>query len=78
MYSNNDSMKRDYFISDLKSHFPQMQYWQRRMFIIGSHILKDEGSHWRENNKGNFTEIEKIIKDWAAANFQKNNWIMPI
>lgn len=70
--------KKHYFISDLRTQFSSMKYWQRRMFIIGSFILTDEGEHWRRNNNKNFSNIEQIIKQWADNNFKKQNWLMPI
>ena len=55
-----------YWLSDLKGTFSTMNKWQRRMFIIASYTLGDEGSHWRDHNKRNFNFIEKIYQDWAA------------
>ncbi|MFA7359401.1 MAG: reverse transcriptase domain-containing protein [Candidatus Kapaibacterium sp.] len=70
--------KSAYFISDLKTKFSNMQYWQRRMFIIGSYILKEEGRHWRNNTINNFNDLEKIINNWSKENFQIRNWMMPL
>jgi hypothetical protein len=55
-----------FWLSDLKRAFPTMNALQRRIFIISTYALGDEGEHWRNHNKRNFTFIETIYKDWGA------------
>ena len=62
-----------YWLSDLKSKFSTMNTLQRRLFIIASYQLGDEGHHWRQHHKKAFTFIECLYKEWAAMRKQKNN-----
>lgn len=55
-----------YWLSSLKQSFSVMNAWQRRIFIICSYLLGDEGAHWREHNKAKFNFIEIVYRDWAA------------
>ena len=56
-----------YWLSDQKKAFPTMAARQRRIFIIASYFLGDEGHHWRQHNRKNFSDLELIYRDWAAA-----------
>ncbi|WP_454209241.1 RNA-directed DNA polymerase [Proteus sp. Marseille-Q3619] len=55
-----------YWISELKRNFSTMSSWQRRLFIIASYLLGDEGKHWQEHNKSKFNFIDKLYKSWGA------------
>lgn len=70
--------KLQYWLSDLKNNFQTMSTWERRLFILGSYVMKDEGKHWREHNKDNFTEFELIVRAWGAEKSQINNWELPL
>lgn len=35
---------------------------QRRLLIVSSYILGDEGRHWREHNKKTFNFVEVIYR----------------
>jgi len=54
------------WLSDIKKNFSGMHPLQRRVLIVSSFFLGDEGRHWRDHNKASFNFIEKIYKDWAA------------
>lgn len=60
-----------YWLSELKRSFPTMTPWQRRLFIVSSYLLGDEGRHWRKHNNGKFNFIDNIYKEWGAL--RKNN-----
>lgn len=62
-----------YWISDLRRIFPTMTTWQRRLFIVASYLLGDEGSHWQEHNKAKFTFIDKLYKTWGSKRKMLNN-----
>lgn len=62
-----------YWLSDLKSKFHTMNSLQRRLFIIASYQLDDEGKHWREHNNKTFTFIEQLYLQWASKRKQENN-----
>jgi hypothetical protein len=70
--------KLDYWISDLRSSFPTMTEWERRIFIVASYFMKDEGSHWRFHNKNGFSEFEILIRDWAADRIKIKDWNIPL
>ncbi|EPW8796341.1 RNA-directed DNA polymerase [Morganella morganii] len=54
------------WLSDIKKNFAGMHPLQRRLLIVSSYFLGDEGKHWREHNKNSFNFIEKIYRDWAS------------
>ena len=68
-----------YWLSDLKSKFSTFSRWERRAFIPASYLLKDEGRHWRDHTKDQFSEFEIIIRDWVSSkNPVQNNWKIPL
>lgn len=60
-----------YWLSELRRIFPTMTPWQRRLFIVSSYLLGDEGKHWLSHNKAKFNFIDEIYKDWGSL--RKNN-----
>lgn len=60
-----------YWLSDIKKTFSTMDARQRRVFIIASYFLGDEGKHWRDHNKQNFNSVELLYRDWAADRANK-------
>lgn len=60
-----------YWLSELRRLFPTMTPWQRRLFIVSSYLLGDEGKHWRDHNKSKFSFIDIIYRDWGSI--RKNN-----
>lgn len=54
------------WLSDLKNYYSTQNELQKRIFIICSFLLDDEGKHWRNHNKKGFSEIQKIYWDWAS------------
>jgi hypothetical protein len=66
------------WVRTLKPNFGTMNDWERRMFIISSYTLGDEGSHWRDHNKGRFSIFEKLSKDWASAKKTSSSWRVPL
>lgn len=59
-----------HWLSDLKRSFPTMNSAQRRLFIIISYLLGDEGHHWRNHNTKKFNFVENLYKDWGAKRKQ--------
>lgn len=55
-----------FWLSDLRRTFATMNPWQRRIFLICSYLLGDEGSHWIQHNKARFNFIESLYREWAA------------
>lgn len=62
-----------HWLSNLKNSFSTMNTWQRRIFIISSFTLGDEGSHWRDHHKGSFSKLEKIYLSWGAYRKNRRN-----
>ncbi|EOX3402734.1 RNA-directed DNA polymerase [Vibrio cholerae] len=62
-----------YWLSDLKRNFPTMTPWQRRLFIVSSYLLGDEGKHWLEHNKAKFNFIDKIYREWGGLRKNTRN-----
>lgn len=54
-------------LSDLKNSYGNMTPVERRLMIMGSYILGDEGSHWRPRVKRGADEFEILTFDWMAA-----------
>jgi len=68
-----------YWLSDLKSKFSTLSKWERRAFIASSYYLRDEGSHWREHTKEQFTKFELLTKDWISSkNPFQSGWKLPL
>ncbi|PLM35680.1 RNA-dependent DNA polymerase [Klebsiella quasipneumoniae] len=61
------------WLSDIKKNFSAMHPLQRRLLIVSSYILGDEGRHWREHNKKSFNFIEMIYRDWASQRHTARN-----
>jgi hypothetical protein len=73
------NMRNRYWLSDIKASFSTMTKWERRAFIAASYILKDEGHHWREHTKNQFSKLEKLVRDWVASKEpSQNNWNLPL
>jgi len=73
------NLDNSYWLSDMKSRFSTLSKWERRAFIPASYLLRDEGSHWREHTKGQFTEFEVIVRDWVASkNPSQSGWRIPL
>lgn len=54
------------WLSDIKNTYSTQDELQKRIFIICSYLLGDEGNHWRTHNQNGFTPIQQIYKDWAG------------
>lgn len=62
-----------YWLSELRRTFPTMTPWQRRLFIVSSYLLGDEGKHWLTHNKAKFNFIDEIYRDWGAQRKTSRN-----
>ncbi len=67
-----------FWLSDIKRNFQTMSKWERRVFIIGSYFMKDEGKHWRNHNKKEFSAFEIIVRDWTENKIKDENWRIPL
>lgn len=62
-----------YWLSELRRTFPTMTSWQRRLFIVTSYLLGDEGKHWRGHNKGKFNFIDTLYSEWGTLRKTSRN-----
>jgi hypothetical protein len=65
-----------YWLVDIKSQFTTMTIWERRAFIYASFFLGDEGKHWRNHNKNQFSREESLIRDWSSDRFGSKKIIL--
>jgi len=66
------------WIRTLKPDFRTLNAWERRLFIISSYILGEEGKHWRKHNNGGFSRFEKLCRDWASNKKDNSGWRVPL
>ena len=62
-----------YWLSELRRTFPTMTPWQRRLFIVSSYLLGDEGKHWLTHNKAKFNFIDELYRDWGGQRKSSRN-----
>lgn len=68
-----------YWLSDLRNRFRELSDAEKRIFIIASYILKDEGAHWRRHVRDELSPFEMLIRDWASGRIQQNrDWRVPV
>jgi hypothetical protein len=67
-----------YWIADLKSKYLTLTSWERRAFIASSYFLRDEGRHWRDHTKDQFTKLEIEVRDWVATKNVTTGWKLPL
>lgn len=85
----NDSVRRDiiialarwkdwHWLSDLRTNFRTLGEISRRGFIIASYCLGDEGAHWRQHTKKEFSKFEIIVSEWAKEKSNDIGWVIPL
>lgn len=62
-----------YWLSELRRVFPTMNPWQRRLFIVSSYLLGDEGRHWLTHNKDKFNFIDELYRSWGSKRKEDRN-----
>lgn len=70
--------KAYYWLTDKKDNFSSLSKWERRIFIIASCFLGDEGEHWANHYKREFSESEDIIFKWAKGKSKISGWTLPL
>lgn len=87
--TNSEAIRRDIIIimarwknwiwlSDRRAYFRSMRPMERRAYIAASYTLSDEGKHWRQHTKDEFSPLELIVRDWVAERVNQPNWELPI
>ncbi|WP_164744119.1 RNA-directed DNA polymerase [Paenibacillus barengoltzii] len=68
----------DFWLSDLKNRYHSLDVWEKRGFIMASYYLGDEGKHWRDHFKEEFSPIFILYRNWVAKKIQTKGWKLPI
>lgn len=66
------------WLSDRRPYFRSMRPTERRAYVVASYSLKDEGKHWRDHTKDEFSPLELIVRDWASEKVNQPNWEVPL
>jgi hypothetical protein len=66
------------WLSDRRAHFRSMSPSERRAFIVASYSLMDEGKHWRKHISGEWTPLERLVRDWVCERVGRDGWTVPI
>lgn len=64
------------WISDKLKSFPMMDQVDKRLAILSSYILGDEGQHWRKHYQKQFNFLENMYKEWGG--YRKSNVAYPL
>jgi hypothetical protein len=73
------NLKNYYWLADLKSKYSTLSSWEKRAFIAASYFLQDEGKHWRERTKNQFSALESEVRDWVSSkNVATTKWKLPL
>ncbi len=68
----------DYWLSDIKNSFSTQSPWEKVATIIGSFILEDEGSYWRNAIRDQITPMQQLAMTWAGERKNKRTWGIPL
>ena len=66
------------WLSDLRSTFRNLSVAERRALIVASFKLRDEGRHWRQSVKNEFTPFEDLVRQWASEKSSSVTWQIPL
>ena len=64
-----------YWLSDLKAKYGALDEWEKRVMILGSYFLTDEGRHWRQRTKKSWNPVQTLIRDWFKKRFETQQYI---
>jgi Reverse transcriptase (RNA-dependent DNA polymerase) len=67
-----------YWLSDQRNQFSRMHAWVQRAFVMASHVLEDEGAHWRRRIGGQLSPLDGLVNDWVRARRQTPGWEIPL
>ncbi|OEZ80609.1 reverse transcriptase (RNA-dependent DNA polymerase) [Janthinobacterium sp. HH106] len=68
----------DFWISDVRKKFKTVTEWEQTALLVASHILGDEGEHWRKSIKSALLPMQKIAFEWSTKRFKSGNKEVPI
>lgn len=61
------------WLSIFVKKFSTLNEWERRVAIVASFVMKDEGRHWRKHQKARFTPFEEVISEWRGEKPEQFN-----
>ena len=72
-------IKSTYWLSNLRNKMVTVTSpWTRRAMLAGSYVLRDEGKHWRDVEKGKLQEHDKAFLAWLATKHGGGYWEIPL
>ena len=72
------NMNNHYWIANLRTRFTTFVSWERRAFLAASYSLREEGKHWRDHTKEQFSKLEKEVRDWISTKNIVKGWVLPL
>jgi Reverse transcriptase (RNA-dependent DNA polymerase) len=66
------------WLSNLRNNFRILSALERRVFIVASFQLRDEGAHWRQHIRHELSPFERLLQKWAAEKSQSRTWKVPL
>jgi hypothetical protein len=66
------------WLANLLNNFRTLSPLERRVFIIASFQLRDQGVHWRQHIKHELSPFEDLMQKWTAAKSQSKSWKVPL
>jgi hypothetical protein len=70
--------KAAYWLTNIKINFRTLPPAERRAFIVASYSLRDEGKHWRDHLKSEFSPFETVVRQWASSKPSDAGWNVPL
>ncbi len=67
-----------YWLSDLLKRYAQLTPWEKRAVLVASYCLGDEGKYWRENTKGERSEVDQEFLRWVGKKNNGRTWDLPL
>lgn len=64
-----------YWLTDLRRKYAGLSEWEKRYFIGASYVLGDEGKHWRNHTKENWSPMDIVTRSWFADRMQTRRWL---
>jgi hypothetical protein len=68
----------DYWLSEAMRQFALVTPWEKRALIVGSYVLGDEGSHWRQDVKKLLSRPDTEFMRWVGEKNNGNIWDIPL
>jgi hypothetical protein len=67
-----------FWLSDRRHQYGRMHPWVQRSFLMASHLLVDEGEHWRRRIADQISPLDHLAETWAADRLGREDWEIPL